>query len=103
MDDSSRPPALASFWFGMVASVTSIVLASPLRNTSSFTKEFGAMTEIWRASSRESFTEAPLTAVMTSPDLMPALAAGVSGWASSTSAPSAFFRPRLSAMDGVTG
>ena len=34
---------------------------------------------------------------------MPALTAGPSGCGSATSAPSAFFRPRLSAMSAVTG
>ena len=63
----------------------------------------GAMAEISRASVRESLTAVPLTAVMTSPASMPALAAGVSALASSTSAPEAFFSPRLSAMPAVTG
>ena len=40
---------------------------------------------------------------MTSPATMPALAAGPFGCGSATSAPSAFFRPRLSAISGVTG
>ena len=39
---------------------------------------------------------------MTSPDTMPALAAGLSGCGSLTRAPSAFLRPRLSAMSAVT-
>ena len=56
-----------------------------------------------RASSRASLTVSPLTAVMTSPDSMPALAAGPLACGSATSAPSAFFRPRLSAISGVTG
>ena len=56
-----------------------------------------------RARSRASFTGVPLTAVMTSPDSMPALAAGLPFCGSSTIAPSAFFMPRLSAMPAVTG
>ena len=55
------------------------------------------------ARSRASFTGWPLTAVMTSPDWMPALAAGPSDCGSATSAPSAFFSPRLSAMSALTG
>jgi hypothetical protein len=39
---------------------------------------------------------------MTSPAMIPALAAGLSFCASLTSAPSAFLRPRLSAMSAVT-
>ena len=56
-----------------------------------------------RASSRASLTVSPLTAVITSPDSMPALAAGPFACGSATSAPSAFLRPRLSAMSAVTG
>ena len=56
-----------------------------------------------RASSRASLTVSPLTAVITSPDSMPALAAGPLACGSATSAPSAFFRPRLSAISAVTG
>ena len=56
-----------------------------------------------RASSLASLTGSPFTAVMTSPDWMPALAAGPLACGSATSAPSAFFMPRLSAMSAVTG
>src|ERR1700683_100729 len=51
-----------------------------------------------RARSRASFIGVPLTAVMTSPDSIPALAAGLPFCGPSTIAPSAFFMPRLSAM-----
>jgi hypothetical protein len=45
----------------------------------------------------------PSTAVTTSPLSIPALAAGLLGCGSDTSAPAAFFKPRPSAMSGVTG
>src|SRR5262249_12440208 len=49
--------ALACFcgWFGIVASVTVMVLFSPLRRMSSLAELPGAMPEISRASVRESF------------------------------------------------
>ena len=49
----------------------------------------GAMAPIWLARSRASLTGVPLTAVITSPAWMPALAAGLSACGSATSAPSA--------------
>src|SRR5262249_60790056 len=45
----------------------------------------------------------PLTAVITSPAAMPALAAGLLACGSATSAPCDFLRPRLSAISAVTG
>src|SRR4030088_814858 len=53
---------------------------------------------IRRASVRASRTGSPLTATITSPDLMPAFAAGLPACGSATRAPSARFRPRLSAI-----
>ena len=70
---------------------------------SSLTELFGAIMPIVRASSRASLTGVPLTAVMTSPASIPALAAGLPACGWSTIAPSAFFMPRLSAMPAVTG
>src|SRR6516165_6243844 len=63
----------------------------------------GAIMPMVRANSRASFTGAPLTAVMTSPDSIPAFAAGLPLCGSSTIAPAAFFKQRLSAMSAVTG
>ncbi len=63
----------------------------------------GAMPPIVRVSSLASFTGAPFTPVMTSPETIPALAAGLSACGSVTRAPSAFFKPMLSAMSAVTG
>src|SRR5207302_1548053 len=56
-----------------------------------------------RASVRASGTGSPLSDTITSPDLMPALAAGLPSCGSATSAPLACFMPRLSAMSAVTG
>ena len=69
----------ASGSFGMLASVTSMLFCSPLRRMSSLAVLPGAMRgDLARQRSRESLTALPLTAVMTSPASMPALAAGVS-------------------------
>ena len=84
--------------FGNWPSVRLTTLSWPLCSTLSFTALPGAKPPMVRASSRASLTGLPLTAVMTSPDSMPALAAGPLACGSATSAPSAFFRPRLSAM-----
>jgi hypothetical protein len=56
-----------------------------------------------RASSRASLIASPFTEVMTSPDSMPALAAGPLACGSVTNAPSVFLRPMLSAISDVTG
>ena len=69
-----------------------MVFCSPLRQTLSLTLAPGAIAPIFLARSRESFTASPLTAVMTSPVLTPALAAGPSDCASSTMAPSALLQ-----------
>ena len=74
------------------------VFSEPLCRTESLTAVFGASAPIALARSRASLTASPSTAVITSPASMPALAAGLSSCGSATSAPSAFFRPRLSAM-----
>ena len=63
----------------------------------------GAKPPMARASSRASLTVSPLTAVITSPDSIPALAAGPSFWGSATNAPFACFKPMLSAISCVTG
>ena len=68
----------------------------------SLTEVPGAIELIFLASSRELFTGWPSTDVITSPDWMPAFAAGLLGCGSATSAPSAFFSPRLSAISCVT-
>ncbi len=59
---------------------------------------FGPIAAIRRASSCGSATVSPSTAVITSPLLIPAEAAGEFFSTSATSAPPALFRPRLSAM-----
>ena len=61
------------------------------------------MLPICLARSLASFTALPLTAVMTSPAMMPALAAGPFSCGSETSAPCGALRPRLSAISAVTG
>ena len=55
-----------------------MVLSSPLCSSVSLTLVPGAIIPILRARSRESFTGVPLIAVITSPEAMPALAAGLS-------------------------
>ena len=69
-------PALASRWFGSSPSAIEKVFSSPLRQTVSFAVAPGAMAPICLARSCASLTGAPLTAVITSPARMPALAAG---------------------------
>ena len=56
-----------------------MVFSEPLCTTDSLTVASGAIAPIFLARSRASFTSLPLTAVMTSPASMPALAAGLSG------------------------
>ena len=68
-----------------------------------FTLESGAIPLIRLARSRAFLTGWPFTAVITSPDWMPAFTAGLSTCGSATRAPSAFLRPRLSATSAVTG
>jgi hypothetical protein len=79
------------------------VFSSPLRHTVNFAVEPGAMLPICLARSLASLTGLPLTAVMTSPAMMPALVAGPSACGSATSAPCGPLRPRLSAISAVTG
>ena len=79
------------------------LFSSPLRQTLSFASLPGAMAPICRARSRASLTAWPLTAVITSPESMPALAAGLPACGSATSAPSLAFMPRPSAISAVTG
>jgi len=57
--------------------VTVKVVIPPLRKTSSLTEVFGAIVPILRANSRAFLTFVPLRTGITSPDLMPALAAGL--------------------------
>ena len=86
----SVDPVLSVFTWcspGIWPSTTSSDLAWPLRRMSSLMVDLGAEAPILRVSSRASLTEVPFAAVMTSPDSRPALAAGVSGLTSSTSAP----------------
>jgi hypothetical protein len=58
-------------------------------------KRESAIIQIRRARSRASLTVLSSTAVITSPLSMPALAAGLLGCGSDTSAPAAFSKPRL--------
>src|SRR5262249_3611330 len=74
-----------------------------LRHTVSFGGAPGAMPPICLARSLASLTGVPLTAVITSPAMIPALAAGPFACGSATSAPSEALRPRLSAISAVTG
>ena len=87
-DSCDRLSALACFSFGICWSVSDELFCSPLRRTLSVTLAPGDSAPIFLARSRESLTASPLTAVMTSPALTPALAAGPSACASSTMAPS---------------
>src|SRR5450631_3659558 len=95
--------ARASLAAGISPSVKVSVFSEPLCRTASLTEAFGGMAPIFLARSRASLTGLPSTAVMTSPASMPAFLAGLSACGSATSAPSAFLRPRLSAMSCVTG
>ena len=80
-----------------------MLCSASLRQIVSFTVAPGAMAPICLTRSRASLTASPFTAVMTSPERMPALAAGLSFSGSATSAPLLSFMPRLSAMWVVTG
>ena len=71
-----RASALAVLSAGIVPSVTSMVIGEPLRMIESLTVFFGPSAAIRRASSCGSATGSPSTAVMTSPLLTPAAAAG---------------------------
>ena len=75
----------------------------PSRQTDSVTSLCGALPAIMRASSRASLIARPSTAVMMSPDLRPAVSAGLPVCDSATSAPEADLSPRLSAIAFVTG
>src|SRR5262249_5673574 len=90
--------ARASRSFGNSPSVSEMLFFSLLRHTVSLTLEPESIAPICLARSRASLTAWPLTAVMTSPERMPALAAGLSACGSVTSAPSV---PRVSAMSVV--
>src|SRR5256714_958190 len=102
----SFPSGVARAWRcsrGSSPSVTLRVFSAPLLTTPSLTLEPGGRLEIFLARSRASLISWPFTEVITSPDWMPAFTAGPSACGSATSAPSAFLRPRLSAMSALTG
>ena len=93
----------ASRSFGNSPSVSEMLFSSPSRHTVSFTLEPEVIAPICLARSRASLTAVLLTAVITSPERTPALAAGLPACGSVTSAPSVPFIPRLSAMSAMTG
>src|SRR6266567_618757 len=68
----------ACWVFGNSPSVSVSAFSSPLRQTPSLAEVPGAIELIFLASSRAFFTGWPSTAVITSPDWIPALAAGLS-------------------------
>ena len=80
-----------------------MLLSAPSRQIVTFTAAPGAIPPICMTRSRASLTGLPFTAVMTSRDWMPALAAGLSAIGSATNAPLLSFMLRLSAMAEVTG
>ena len=104
--DCSRSSGAARAWrcsFGSSPSVRLNAWGLPSRTISSLIEEPGAMAPMRLARSRASLTVLPSTETITSPALMPALTAGLPACGSATSAPSAFCRPRVSAMSSVTG
>ena len=80
--------ARASRSFGNSPSATEMLFSSPLRHTVSFTVEPDAIAPICLARSWAYLTAWPLTAVITSPEITPAFAAGLPACGSVTSAPS---------------
>src|SRR4029450_10056955 len=84
-DDVSVPSSAAPG--GISPSWTSNVLVCPSRLTSMCALVPGAIEPIIKRSARGSFTFFPFTAVITSPVLIPAFAAGAFGSTSPTSAP----------------
>ena len=97
----SRPPLPMRLAPGFSEVVTANWVVLPARRTSRVSVVPGAKELTWFLRLFGSVTGWPLRAVITSPSLRPALAAGLSGMVAATSAPLLSFRLKASARAGV--